>query len=265
MLRKNKSVSEESTNAPKNLVAVYLDVQNVRLSPTQAEQFLLFANLRGCLTIKKAYANWRKENPDFEQNLYKQDVDCIDVPLNTRNAVDKKLIADCERDVSNNPSLKIVILVTGDGDFKKLVCSLKAKGKTVIIFARRDNANQSLKKVANIFHFVDELPDLVGDKVLPQNTHVQPQTISYEDAIKCLIEAIKTGLQGKCTRFETIDRLMRSSKRFPNYCGVSYIRKIDETTFGKFTKFIDAVVAEGKVQVQTVGQFKELSLIKKNR
>ena len=264
MVRKNKSFLEESINAPKTLVAAYVDVQNIRFSPAQAEQFLLFATSHGCLTIKKAYANWRKENLDFEQNLYKQDFDCIDVPLKIKNAVDKKLIADCERDVSNNPSLKIFILVTGDGDYKNLVCSLQAKGKTVIIFARRDNANKTLEKVANNFHFVDELPNLVGDKVLPQNTHVQPQTI-YEDAIKCLIEAIKTGLQGKCTRFETIDRLMRSNKRFPNYRGVSCIRKSDGTTFGKFTKFIDAVVAEGKVQVQSVGQFKELFLIKKDK
>ena len=58
---------------------------------------------------------------------------------------------------------------------------------------------------------------------------------------------------------------MRSNKRFSNYCGVLCIRKSDGTTFGKFTKFIDAVAAEGKVQVQTVGQFKELFLIKKNR
>ena len=54
---------------------------------------------------------------------------------------------------------------------------------------------------------------------------------------------------------------MRSNKRFSNYCGVLCIRKSDGTTFGKFTKFIDAVAAEGKVQVQTVGQFKELFLI----
>lgn len=145
------------------------------------------------------------------------------------------------------------------------ICSLQAKGKMVIIFARRGNANQTLKKLANNFHFVDELPNLVGDKVLPQNTHVQPQTISYEDAIKCLIEAIETALQGKCTRVEIIGKLMRSNKRFPNYCGVSCIRKSDGTTFGKFTKFIDAVAAEGKVQVQTVGQVKELFLIKKDR
>ena len=266
MLRKNKSVSEESTNAPKNLVAVYVDVQNVRFSPAQAEQFLLFANLRGCLTSKKAYANWRIENHAFEQNLYQHDFDCIDVPLNTKNAVDKKLIADCERDVSNNPSSEIFILVTGDGDFKNLVRSLQAKGKTVIILACRVNANQSLKKVANIFHFIDELANLIEDKVVSQNTHFQPHIISYEDAIKCLIEAIKTALkQKKPTKLEMIDNLMRSNKCFPNYYGVSCIRKSDGTTFGKFTKFIDAVAAEGKVQVQTVGQFKELSLIKKKR
>lgn len=256
MLEKIQSFLEGSTNAPKPLVFAFLDFQNVRVSPAQAEQLSLFANSHGCLISKKAYADWRKENLAFEQSLYDQDFDCIDVPLNTKNAVDKKLIADCERDVSNNPFSKIFILVTGDGDFKNLVCSLKAKGKTVIILAQRSNANPTLKKLANKFHFVDELPNLVCHKVLPQ-------TISYEDAIKCLIEAIKTGLkQEKPTKLEMIDNLMRSNKRFPNYCGVSCIRKSDGTTFGKFIKFIDAVAAEGKVQVRTVGQSKELFLIK---
>lgn len=154
----------QSFNALKPLVSIYVDAQNVRVNPAEAEQLSLFVNSQGCWISKKAYANWRKENSTFEQSLYNQDFDCIDVPLTTKNAVDKKLIADCERDTSNNPSIKIFILLTGDGDFSNLIRSLQAKGKTVIIFARLANVNQKLKKLANEFHFVDELPNLVEKK-----------------------------------------------------------------------------------------------------
>ncbi len=49
---------------------------------------------------------------------------------------------------------------------------------------------------------------------------------------------------------------MRLNQQFPNYQGVSSIRKPDGTTFSKFSKFVEAVEAEGKVQVETVGKLK---------
>ena len=148
--------------------------------------------------------------------------------------------------------------MTGDGDFSNLIRSLQAKGKTVIIFAHLANVNQKLKKLANEFHFVDELPNLVEKKVLPQ-------TISHEDGTKCLIEAIETALkQGKRPTFGLINNLMCSNKRFPNYRGVSSIRKLDGTTFGKLSAFVAAVAAEGKVEVRTCGQCKEMFLIENN-
>ncbi len=73
--------------------------------------------------------------------------------------------------------------------------------------------------------------------------------LHYDDAKEYLIEAIKTALkQGKPTAFGYIDNLMR--QLFPNYKGVSSIRKKDGTKFAKFSKFVDAVMKEGKVRRQ---------------
>lgn len=262
MLEKNQSFLE-SKNAPKPRISLYWDYQNIPDSKL-GKPLQHFTSSRGCVVNSKVYDNWDRASKASKIVLVSLGFNCINVSQSTKNAVDFELVIDCVGELVNNPSPDIFILVTGDGDYETLVRKLQAKGKKVIIFAKRGNVNKTLEKVANNFHFVDELPNLVGDKELPQNTHIQSHII-YEDSIKCLIEAIKTVPQGKGTRFEMIDQLMRSNERFPNYCGVSCIRKSDGTRFGKFTKFIDAVVAEGKVKVQTVGQFKELSLIKKNR
>ncbi len=57
---------------------------------------------------------------------------------------------------------------------------------------------------------------------------------------------------------------MRQNQQFPNYQGVSSIRKPDGTTFSKFGKFVEAVKAEGKIQVRSVGKVQELFLIEKD-
>jgi hypothetical protein len=57
---------------------------------------------------------------------------------------------------------------------------------------------------------------------------------------------------------------MRQNQQFSNYQGVSSICKPDGTTLSKFSKFVEAVKAEGKVQVRTVGKLKELFLVEKD-
>lgn len=255
-----QSILERQANVQKPLVSIYWDCQNIGVNPYLARYLSAFANLQGCLVYQKAYANWRRVNLASEQRLHELDWDCIDVPLNIKNSVDNKLIADCRREVSNPSASDIFILVTGDKDFIELVQLLRDKGKKVIIFAQTNNMSKRLAQIANASYFVDgKLPELVVNEV-------QLQTINYADAIKCLIAAIKTALkQGKPTRFELVNNLMRSNLGCSSYQGVSSIRKPDGTTFRKFSKFIEAVVAEGKVQVQAVGKFNELLLIEQRK
>ncbi len=245
---------EGQTNNVKPLVSIYWDCQNVPVNLYLPRYLLIYANKAGSLDKKRAYSNWRQENLAAEQRLHELGFDCIDVPLNTKNSVDKKLIADCSCDFVKQPSSQVFILVTGDGDFIPLVKDLREREKKVIIFAQRGNGSKKLVALANEFYPVDEkLPELVEEDF-------QPQLISYLDAIECLIQSIKAAqTQHKNTTFAYIDNLMRQN--LPNYRGVSSIRKPDGNSFRRFSAFVNAVAKEGKVKVQTVGQSQTLLLI----
>jgi len=240
--------------------AIYVDFQNTKLTAHQAKFLVCFANQIaqiGRVGNKKVYADWKIESKDSAVYFHNLDFECLNVPSNKKNNVDNKLIADCEREVAD-----IIILVTGDGDFTNLVKSLKSKAKKVIVFYPPCIVNQNLIQSADAAYSVEKLPDLVGNKA--QILELLPK-ISYKDAIQCLIEAIDVAVkQGKPTRDPLIDKLMRDNQQFPNYQGVSSIRKPDGTTLSKFSKFVEAVKAEGKVQVRTVGKLKELFLVKKD-
>jgi hypothetical protein len=232
--------------------AIYVDFQNTKLTAHQAKFLVCFANQIaqiGRVGNKKVYADWKIESKDSAVYFHNLDFEGLNVPSNKKNNVDNKLIADCEREVAD-----IIILVTGDGDFTNLVKYLKSKAKKVIVFYPPCIVNQNLIQSADAAYSVEKLPELVEYKA----------QITYKDATKCLIEAIKMAVQlGKPTRYPLIDKLMRQNQQFPNYQGVSSIRKPDGTTLSKFSKFVEAVKAEGKVQVRTVGKLKELFLVEK--
>jgi uncharacterized LabA/DUF88 family protein len=242
-------VSGEQTSQQKRLVSIYWDYQNVYLSQELASLFLVFANSKGRLIGKKVYCNSLFDNQaSAKENLQNIGFNCNDVTCSLKNSADNQLKSDLIDDAYNNNSPNIVILVSGDGDFINPVKFLQNSGKNVIIFAKRGNVKKSLKELANEFHFVDELPQLVGEKKQPQITSVKVQ-INYNEAIEYLIEAIKTGLsQGKRTVLSYIDNLMR--QRFPNYQGASCILTPDGKKFSRFSKFVNAVVKEGKVRMQ---------------
>ena len=230
--------------------AIYVDVQNVKLTAHQAEHLVRFANQFGDLSNRKVYADWQIESKNSAVYFYELGFECLNVPSNKKNNVDNRLIADCELEVAN-----IVFLVTGDGDFANLVKFLKSKGKKVIVFYQPGKVNPSLMESVDAAYPVDKLPELVGNIA----------QISYKEAIQCLIEAIILAVkQGKPPTYSNINNLMRINQQFSNYQGVSSIRKPDGTTFSKFSKFVEAVKAEGKIQVRSVGKVQELFLIEKD-
>ncbi|NES07965.1 MAG: NYN domain-containing protein [Okeania sp. SIO2F4] len=129
-----------------SLVSLYWDYQNVRINcnPYFARYCQNFAYLHGSLLNQRVYSYWRKESQSYEQRLYELGFDCIDIPKTEKQSVDKKLIADCEREISSTVSAEILILITGDEDYKNIVCKWKEQGKKVFIFANSKNANQKL-------------------------------------------------------------------------------------------------------------------------
>lgn len=214
---------------------------------------LEFAQSKGRIGCKNVYYNSHYiDQVSTKNELEILGMKGVDVPDNSENSADYRLINDCINWVAFNASVDIVILVLGDWDYAGLICILKALGKKVIVFAQRGSESSELIKLVgnDNFYFVDELPHLVGNsnKTQPQNTALVSQ-ISYNEARKYLIEAIETALnQGKPTVFGRIDRLMR--QRCANYYGCSSISTADGKKFKSFSQFIDAAVMDGKVQKQ---------------
>ncbi|MBE9121937.1 NYN domain-containing protein [Tychonema sp. LEGE 07199] len=138
------------------------DGQNVHLKQKEAEFLVAFAKSQGRLECQKFYYNSQHKNQvDNKNRLQKLGFEGIDVPDRDKNSADKQLVFDCTQLFAVKPSPAIIILVSGDRDFAGLIAILKALGKTVIVFARRQSARKQLINLVgeNNFHDVDELPN----------------------------------------------------------------------------------------------------------
>jgi hypothetical protein len=241
------SISNKQKTENKHLIALFCDHQNVALTPDIAKLLLEFAKSKGRLIYKNVYYNSQFENQAAAKyNLASLNFTWINIPCPLKNSADNQLMADCLHYIDMDMSPDTFILISGDGDFVKLVSNLQKLGKYVIVLARFGNVKQKLKELADEFYFIDELSQLFEQKTQHKNTFVQP-FISYNEALKHLTEAIKFALaQGKATRFEYIDKLMRQSCR--QYQGFSSICNPDGKKFKNFSQFVNAAVKDGKVR-----------------
>jgi len=248
--------------------SVYLawDLQNVKPKqndlPNSGTKLLEFCNQQGSLSGQNVYYNSQhKDQASAKSVLESIGFKGVDVPDASKNSADKRIMLDCIKQFTRKPHPEIFVFVLGDWDFAALISVLREAGKKVIIFAQRGNESKKLINIVDEFHFIDELPQLVGGK----SEHKIDGVLSYitwEDAIACLHEAIKTALsKHKHTTFPLIDNMMRNNKRFPNYQGCSSIRKSDGKKFPRFSKFINAAVAEGKVKMRN----QELFLVEEDK
>ena len=241
-------------------ISMYIDHQNVNLSQSEARALLRFASAKGQLVCKKLYYNSQCSDQNLAKKLWEScALTCVDVPCPLKNSADNQLVADCISDNSNfYPNL--FVIVSGDGDFLGLVNTLQQLNKKVIVIARKGNVKQKLIENANEFHFIDKLPE-ISYSDLSQGTQVV-----YEDAVLCLIEAIKIAVsRSQRTTYTKIDRLMRQNQDFPKYQGVSSICGRNGKKFTRFKQFIDAVAHDGTVRVQNSGTCQEVLLLKANQ
>lgn len=265
MSQQTQLTSTAQVTNGKNFVSLYWDYENISKIDNSAKRLINFAQLQGSLVNLNVYAKasiWQHNQGKNKLLLDKLGFSCIDVCSNAKNAVDFQLVIDCVAEAHNNVSTNIFILVTSDGDYETLVRELQSKGKKVIVVYHPEKVSKSLIQIANESYSVEKLPDLVSNKAQILDVSTQ---ITYQVAIQYLIEAINVAdKQSKSTTYELIDRLMRQNQQFPNYQGVSSIRKLDGTTFSKFSKFVEAVKADGKVQVRSIGKGKEVFLVEKS-
>lgn len=148
-------------SAMKNRVSIYWDFENVRV-PYLSECLIDFAQSRGDLITKKVYSHWWRETPAFEYALDSVGFERIDVQGEFENSADWALESDCTEELFCSLSPDIIILVSGDKDFAFLVNQLQRNRKQVIIIGRQGVTNYKLMRLADEFHFVEELCQLVG-------------------------------------------------------------------------------------------------------
>ncbi|MFN6460265.1 MAG: NYN domain-containing protein [Nostoc sp. DedVER02] len=238
------------------LVSIYWDYQNTKLSPSQVKSLLDLAQSKGCvISINVYYNSQREDQTAVKDDLGNLGFNCVNVPCPLKNSADNQLIADCLEEIHSNMSPDKIMLISGNGDFVKLVHNLQKLGKQAIILAQIGNVKQKLKELADEFYFLDDLSRLISDKNQPQIISVVPQ-INYNDAIDYLVEAINTlSSQDRSTVFGCIDQLMR--QLCAKYQGCSSISTANGKKFKRFSQFIDAAIRDGKVQKQG----KELFLV----
>ncbi|MFZ1026589.1 MAG: NYN domain-containing protein [Limnoraphis robusta] len=235
----------QSNNSEKS-VAIFWDYENVSQCNI-ASDLLKFARQRGYVLILKPYScNWNKK---AKNHLEKLGFECIPVP-NTdknKNAVDHFLGVDCGITIGQNGLLQTIILVTGDCYAQVLQERLKQDNIKLVVFSRKKSYCKSLEKEVDEFYYIEELPELV--KNLSSEIPSTESYISYEDAVKCLIEAIQTAVNsGKSATVGYIGKLMHDNPNFPNYKNVSSIRKPDGTKFYKFSKFLETLIDQGMIK-----------------
>jgi NYN domain len=275
-------------------VSLYVDNQNVKLNLELANLLLVFAKIQGIVKQAKIYDFWPNNGKNAVlENLANLGFQCISVTSPIKDCADYQLVFDSLSDFDANGWPDLVILVSGDGDFCPFGNHLKKIGIKTIIFARKGNVKKQLMDLADEFHFLDELPELVVIQDAPENEfiselvapkidnlvdklpEVKPQVsslpdsdvsadyITYDQAIDSLIKAIKSAsFQGQPTTFSVLNILMRNNPDYYLiYKGVASIRKADGSKFQKFTNFIEAAVSDGKVRVQKNGNIQEVFLI----
>ncbi|WP_299415130.1 NYN domain-containing protein [Acaryochloris sp. IP29b_bin.148] len=244
-------------------VAVFWDYENVKIAAQGiqaplAESLVDYSQSQGHPRLKIVYSNWRREKESLVQALYSLGFEPIHVSTGKENAVDVKLTVDCLNTAYQYPDVGHFIIVTGDRDFVPLVNALKTLEKRVTLIGRAEVASNQLLLSADEFIDLEKLDTSDSEETAP--TKRLSQTISYEDAVACLLAAINLARdQGKSTRFGAIDRLMRANVKY-TYGGVASITRPDAAPFTNFSAFVDAAAKAGQVQIKTLAGFKELFL-----
>jgi len=105
--------------------------------------------------IRKFPYKYRSESFRYEGSMYPK---IFKKPQRTakRKGVDISIAVDALNHVYNN-DVDLVILMTGDGDYKPLIEEIMRRGKRVYLAALSDGLNPILPNLVDLFHSLDSL------------------------------------------------------------------------------------------------------------
>ncbi len=163
------------TSEAKTQLAIFWDVENV--SDESSTHKAMTEQIRKSGHIVKAYAfaDWDPRR-DMAEDLYSLGYDLIHVPDNKDNASDYKMASYILDHLVHYPETTRYVMITGDGDFKLLVGSLKERGVELWLISNPVITASELPDLATIYSDIFSFrPSL--DCVRPEDCDESVQSI----------------------------------------------------------------------------------------
>jgi uncharacterized LabA/DUF88 family protein len=150
-----------SSSSRDSSVAIYWDWQNTKATEMQIQCLIIFACMKGIVTLKKVYSDWNWEKDRKRQKKLRCDgFQLISVPSEKSqpSLTDQELIQDCREQVIDQENIKTVIVISKDKDFTELVKDLQNHGKRVIVISQcKEQTSRKLMKAADGFYTFNQI------------------------------------------------------------------------------------------------------------
>lgn len=222
-------------NPDENLVAVYIDFDNIVISryeeihgkgsfstdgmrnfrgwnSTDAEKLrrfeagkvdlgavLDYSSSFGTIAISRAYADWSASiNASYKDQLVSRAVELVQMfptVASMKNGADIRMSVDVIEDLFRLPELTHVIIVSGDSDFIALVQRCRRLGRYVVGIGVAGSTSRSLNAACDEYKDYDALPGL--EVTDAEIDSIPPAEVSVARISSTAPEAVKTLTQSK--------------------------------------------------------------------
>ena len=137
-------------------VAIFADGQNINLLK-HSQSIIAFAKTFGAISLLSAYHNWRQLKENKTQKLLTDGWLCVDIAGNGKNKLDALLIDHCQQ-LCSTLKPDVIILVTGDKDFRYLVETCQHSGQRVVVVGRRNYVSHCFHRlIPQGVHYLEDL------------------------------------------------------------------------------------------------------------
>ena len=171
-------------------VAVYIDFENIAISLNEQgftvnldhliERFVIQAKAYGQVVKMAAYAPWGQRGSlpplvdsaghevadEAPSKLMLANIDPV-FNLPGKNSADMRIVKDVITDSGHDDAADVYILASGDRDFNQVLNTLRARGKTVIVWGVRGSTSRQLENNPGVtVEYIDDFTNLQTHQAL---------------------------------------------------------------------------------------------------
>ncbi|KAK8934742.1 hypothetical protein KSP39_PZI014597 [Platanthera zijinensis] len=174
-----RSFSSSLSNKHKNVkIKVWWDIENCGIpkgvSPhlvgNRVISALRSSGINGPVTIK-AFGDVAPLSPATQEALTSTGISLTHVPHSGKNSADKSIIADICHWVSQNPPPAHIFLISGDGDFAKLMHRLRMDNYNILISCTVTASGDLLRAASVMWPWIELVK---GESVVPRHFNDPP-------------------------------------------------------------------------------------------